>query len=54
MDNVGSMAVDWVGKKIYWSNPKQQLVSLVMMNAIFLNIRTRNSKMYPRVGLIAF
>lgn len=27
MDNVGSMAVDWVGKKIYWSNPKQQLVS---------------------------
>lgn len=27
MDNVGSLAVDWVGKKIYWSNPKQQLVS---------------------------
>lgn len=26
MDNVGSLAVDWVGKKIYWSNPKQQLV----------------------------
>lgn len=28
MDNVGSLAVDFVGKKIYWSNPKQQLVSL--------------------------
>ncbi|KOB74270.1 Tyrosine-protein kinase receptor, partial [Operophtera brumata] len=27
MDNVGSMAVDWVGKKIYWSNPKQQLIT---------------------------
>lgn len=29
MDNVGSLAVDWVGKKIYWSNPKQQLVCLI-------------------------
>lgn len=29
MDNVGSLAVDWVGKKIYWSNPKQQLVSVI-------------------------
>lgn len=28
MENVGSLAVDWVGKKIYWSNPKQQLVSV--------------------------
>ncbi|XP_041979738.1 proto-oncogene tyrosine-protein kinase ROS isoform X2 [Aricia agestis] len=27
MDNVGSLAVDWVGKKIYWSNPKQQLIT---------------------------
>lgn len=26
MENVGSLAVDWVGKRIYWSNPKQQLV----------------------------
>ena len=28
MDSVGSIAVDWIGKKLYWSNPKQQLVSL--------------------------
>nr|XP_026496387.1 proto-oncogene tyrosine-protein kinase ROS isoform X1 [Vanessa tameamea] len=27
MDNVGSLAVDFVGKKIYWSNPKQQLIT---------------------------
>ncbi|XP_075975168.1 receptor protein-tyrosine kinase sevenless [Anticarsia gemmatalis] len=27
MENVGSLAVDWVGKKIYWSNPKQQLIT---------------------------
>lgn len=27
LDNVASLAVDWVGHKIYWSNPKQQLVS---------------------------
>lgn len=26
VDLVGSIAVDWVGKKLYWSNPKQQLV----------------------------
>lgn len=26
MDSVRSIAVDWIGKKIYWSNPKQQLV----------------------------
>lgn len=30
MENVGSLAVDWVGKKIYWSNPKQQLVSCII------------------------
>ncbi|XP_063534702.1 proto-oncogene tyrosine-protein kinase ROS [Cydia strobilella] len=27
MENVGSLAVDWVGKRIYWSNPKQQLIT---------------------------
>lgn len=27
MESVGSIAVDWIGKKLYWSNPKQQLVS---------------------------
>ncbi|XP_050679139.1 proto-oncogene tyrosine-protein kinase ROS-like isoform X2 [Leptidea sinapis] len=27
MENVGSLAVDWIGKKIYWSNPKQQLIT---------------------------
>lgn len=28
IDSVGSAAVDWIGKKLYWSNPKQQLVSM--------------------------
>lgn len=26
LDNVGSIAVDWVGQRLYWSNPRQQLV----------------------------
>ncbi|XP_030754698.1 proto-oncogene tyrosine-protein kinase ROS-like isoform X3 [Sitophilus oryzae] len=26
MDSVGSIAVDWIGKKLYWSNLKQQLI----------------------------
>ncbi|GLH07146.1 Protein sevenless [Gryllus bimaculatus] len=25
LDSVGSIAVDWIGRKLYWSNPKQQL-----------------------------
>lgn len=29
IDSVGSVAVDWIGKKLYWSNPKQQLVSFL-------------------------
>lgn len=27
IESVQSVAVDWIGKKLYWSNPKQQLVS---------------------------
>ncbi|XP_054270502.1 proto-oncogene tyrosine-protein kinase ROS isoform X2 [Macrosteles quadrilineatus] len=26
LESVGSIAVDWVGRKLYWSNPKQQLI----------------------------
>lgn len=26
IDSVGSIAVDWIGKKLYWSNPKRQMV----------------------------
>lgn len=26
LDSVGSIAIDWIGMKLYWSNPKQQLV----------------------------
>lgn len=32
IDSVGSIAIDWIGKKLYWSNPKQQLVSLICSN----------------------
>jgi len=28
VDSVGSIAVDWIGRKLYWSNPKQQLVCI--------------------------
>ncbi|KAJ8921659.1 hypothetical protein NQ315_010568, partial [Exocentrus adspersus] len=26
LESVGSLSVDWIGKKLYWSNPKQQLI----------------------------
>ncbi|VEN47844.1 unnamed protein product [Callosobruchus maculatus] len=26
VDSILSMAVDWIGEKLYWSNPKQQLI----------------------------
>ncbi|XP_069689840.1 proto-oncogene tyrosine-protein kinase ROS isoform X2 [Periplaneta americana] len=32
MDSVGSIAVDWIGKKLYWSNPKQQLITRGNLN----------------------
>lgn len=25
--SVGSVAVDWISRKLYWANPKQQIVS---------------------------
>lgn len=28
MNNVGSLAIDWIGNKLYWTSPKQQLVLL--------------------------
>jgi len=28
LDAVGSVSIDWIGNKLYWSNPKQQLVNL--------------------------
>lgn len=31
VESVGSIAIDWIGKKLYWSNPKQQLVSLYVI-----------------------
>lgn len=37
IDCVGSIAVDWIGKKLYWSNPKQQLVS----NSIFMQFNLK-------------
>ncbi|KAF4521972.1 hypothetical protein B566_EDAN012521 [Ephemera danica] len=27
VDSAGSIAVDWLGKRLYWSNPKQQLIT---------------------------
>ncbi|XP_045468365.1 proto-oncogene tyrosine-protein kinase ROS isoform X2 [Harmonia axyridis] len=26
IDSVGSIGIDWIGKKLYWSNPKQQMM----------------------------
>ena len=27
--SVGSVAVDWISKKLYWANPKQQIVNQI-------------------------
>lgn len=27
--SVGSVAVDWLSKKLYWANPKQQIVNII-------------------------
>lgn len=45
MDNVGSLAVDWVGKKIYWSNPKQQLVSINFESNLYILYRSIESRL---------
>lgn len=29
MHSVGSVAVDWLSKKLYWANPKQQIVNII-------------------------
>lgn len=29
INSVGSVAVDWISKKLYWANPKQQIVSVI-------------------------
>lgn len=30
INSVGSVAVDWISKKLYWANPKQQIVSITI------------------------
>lgn len=50
MENVGSLAVDWVGKKIYWSNPKQQLVSCKDT----IDVRQTFTGKDPRINEICF
>lgn len=40
LDNVGSLAVDWIGKKLYWSSPKQQLVSIIILLKTNYVVRT--------------
>lgn len=30
--SVGSIAVDWIGEKLYWSDPKQQFVCICIYN----------------------
>lgn len=32
IDSVGSVSVDWIGKKLYWSNPKQQTIIRANLN----------------------
>lgn len=54
IDSVGSIGIDWIGKKLYWSNPKQQMVSytwhelsyLILCLCIFIDDK-RQSEWYP-------
>lgn len=32
MDSVGGVAVDWIGRRLYWSNPTQQLINRGRLN----------------------
>lgn len=32
LESVGGVAVDWVGKRLYWSNPSQQLITRGRLN----------------------
>lgn len=32
MDSVGGVAVDWIGRRLYWSNPMQQLINRGLLN----------------------
>lgn len=34
INSVGSVAVDWISKKLYWANPKQQIVSFTLTNSL--------------------
>lgn len=40
--SVGSVAVDWISKKLYWANPKQQIVT-IFFNPQSNNVITPNS-----------
>jgi proto-oncogene tyrosine-protein kinase ROS len=46
IDSVGSIAVDWIGMKLYWSNPKRQMVrSLLDLARFFFSLVVLD---YPR------
>ncbi|XP_023290821.1 proto-oncogene tyrosine-protein kinase ROS isoform X2 [Orussus abietinus] len=32
INSVGSVAVDWISKKLYWANPKQQIITRANLN----------------------
>ncbi|KAK0161869.1 hypothetical protein PV327_008274 [Microctonus hyperodae] len=32
INSVGSVAVDWIAKKLYWANPKQQIITRANLN----------------------
>lgn len=36
--SVGSVAVDWISKKLYWANPKQQIVMNITSITNVLNL----------------
>lgn len=36
--SVGSVAVDWIAKKVYWANPKQQIVNTKCFFIYYLSI----------------
>lgn len=59
LDSVGGVAVDWIGRRLYWSNPTQQLINRGRLNGeqqepLFIVASAREIKVDALRGNIYF
>lgn len=59
LDSVGGVAVDWIGRRLYWSNPTQQLINRGRLNGeqqepLFIVASAREIKIDALRGNIYF